>query len=192
MFDAVQEQLKENQKRCRQRKSAARHLLQGLVVCKCCRYAFYGRADPKNKSYVYYRCTGTEAARFGGHRVCDNKPVHKDALDQAVWNDVRSLLADPARIEEELNRRLDRNDDAEKQSGKKLQLQADKINRGIDRRATRNTAGSGGFAGKSRVLCLYRIGRGSNCHVLVFDAVNWDNPRARASGAVSAAKGTFS
>src|SRR5580704_3167611 len=107
LFDAVGEQLKENQKRCRQRGVASRHLLQGLVVCKCCRYAFYGRANPGNKRYVYYRCSGTESGRFGGHRLCDNKPVPKDALDQAVWNDVRSLLADPARIEEELNRRLE-------------------------------------------------------------------------------------
>jgi len=132
LFNAVGEQLKENQKRCRQRHTA-RHLLQGLVVCECCRYGFYGRACSGSKPYVYYRCSGTDPGRFGGHRVCDNKPVSRDALDRAVWDDVRSLLANPKRVEEELNRRMNRDDDPEKNYGKKLKSQIDKVNRGISR-----------------------------------------------------------
>jgi site-specific DNA recombinase len=133
LFDAVGEQLKENQKRCRQRRQGAHHLLAGLVVCKCCRYAFYARASARDKSYAYYRCSGTDSSRFGGQRACDNKPVREQALDQAVWEDVRSLLADPTRIEEELNRRLGREGDTEQEYDKTLQLQIDKVNRGISR-----------------------------------------------------------
>jgi site-specific DNA recombinase len=131
LFDTVAEQLEENKKRCRRGK--ARHLLQGLVVCKRCGYAFYGHTSSANKSHVYYRCSGTESARFGGHAVCDNKPVCRDALDQAVWQDVRSLLADPTRIETELHRRLDQDGPGGKDLSKKLQSQIDKVKRGIAR-----------------------------------------------------------
>jgi hypothetical protein len=79
--------------------------------------------------------------RFGGHRVCDNKPVSRDALDQAVWDDVRSLLANPKRIEEELDRRMNRDEDPEKTHGKKLKLQIGKVNRGISRLVDAYTEG---------------------------------------------------
>jgi site-specific DNA recombinase len=103
------------------------------VVCKRCRYAYYGRAGSGKKPYVYYRCSGTDPGRFGGQRVCDNKPLATAALDQAVWDDVRSLLADPARIEEELNRRLGREQESEKHSSDQLQSQIARINRCIGR-----------------------------------------------------------
>jgi site-specific DNA recombinase len=41
LFEAVAEQLAENRRRARQRQRGARNLLQGLVVCKRCGYAFY-------------------------------------------------------------------------------------------------------------------------------------------------------
>ena len=43
LYELVQEQLEENRSRARQRRRGARHLLQGLVVCKRCGYAFYGK-----------------------------------------------------------------------------------------------------------------------------------------------------
>ena len=53
LFEAVREQLAENQKVSRQRKRGAKYLLQGLVVCDCCGYAYYGkpvsRASAKEK-----------------------------------------------------------------------------------------------------------------------------------------------
>jgi len=112
LFDAVQEQLAENRRRSRQRKRGARHLLQGLLVCKQCGYAYYGKAvslsagKGKKRSYAYYRCTGTDAYRFGGQRVCWNRQVRTDLLEQAVWEDVCSLLSDPKRVEQEYRRRL--------------------------------------------------------------------------------------
>jgi site-specific DNA recombinase len=68
------------------------------------------------------------------HRVCTNKQVRQDLLDEAVWNDVRSLLADPTRVERELHRRLDgEDDDPQRQSDQKLHAQIDKTRRGIAR-----------------------------------------------------------
>ncbi|MHC4215771.1 MAG: recombinase family protein [Planctomycetota bacterium] len=112
LFDSVQEQLAENKKRHRQRKRGASYLLQGLLVCKKCGYAYYGKpvsnsaAKGKKRSYAYYRCIGSDAYRFGGQRICCNKQVRTDMLEQSVWEDVCSLLRNPQRIEQEYKRRL--------------------------------------------------------------------------------------
>ena len=111
LFSAVQEQLTENQRRGRERQRGTCYLLQGLLECQCCGYAFYGskynRNTAKGKiSYVYYRCLGTDAHRFGGQRVCENKQVRTDKLDEAVWNDVCELLRHPNLLRKEYERRL--------------------------------------------------------------------------------------
>ena len=46
------------------------------------------------------------AYRFGGQRVCDNKQLRTDLLEEAVWQDVCLLLTDPQRVEKEYKRRL--------------------------------------------------------------------------------------
>jgi site-specific DNA recombinase len=121
LFEAVAEQLEENKKRQRQSARGARYLLQGLVVCKRCGHAFYGkpvsRSSAKGKTcYAYYRCIGTDAYRFGGERICSIGQVRTDVLETAVWQDVRALLADPSRIQQEYERRL---------SGKQEESQSD-------------------------------------------------------------------
>ena len=112
LFAAVQAQLIENRQRHRQHARGNRHLLQGLLVCKQCEYAYYGKpvsrsaAKGKLRHYCYYRCTGSDAYRFGGQRVCHNKQLRSDLLDAAVWEDVKSLLKHPERIAQEHQRRL--------------------------------------------------------------------------------------
>jgi site-specific DNA recombinase len=111
LFGAVQAQLEENRQRRRDRPRGGRYLVQGLVVCKRCGYACYGkpvsRAAAKGKvPYAYYRCTGTDAYRFGGQRLCWNKQIRTDVLDAAVWEDVRHLLSEPERVRAEYERRL--------------------------------------------------------------------------------------
>jgi site-specific DNA recombinase len=113
LFDAVQAQLEENRQRKRARPPGGGYLLQGLIVCKRCGYGCYGkptsRASAKGRiPYAYYRCTGSDAYRFGGQRLCWNKQVRTDVLDAAVWEDVRSLLAEPERIRAEYERRLEK------------------------------------------------------------------------------------
>ena len=44
LFDTVQDQLAENRRRSRTGQRGAKYLLQGLLVCGCCGYAFYGKA----------------------------------------------------------------------------------------------------------------------------------------------------
>lgn len=113
LFDAVAEQLAENRARNRRTKRGVRHLLQGLLVCQGCGHTFYGKpvslssGKGKRRDYAYYRCIGMDAYRFGGQRICDNKQVRTDLLEEVVWEDVRSLLSEPERIEREYRRRLD-------------------------------------------------------------------------------------
>ncbi len=112
LFAAVEERLQENRSKQRQRQQGVKYLLQGLVVCARCGYAFCGkglhcttRANGR-RDYGYYRCTGNDAHRFGGERICHNLAVRADRLEEVVWRDVRSLLQDPQRIEREYQRRL--------------------------------------------------------------------------------------
>lgn len=112
LFDTVQTQLEENRRRVRSGQRGAKYLLQGLLVCGCCGYAFYGKPlsasarKHRPRDYAYYRCVGSDAYRFGGQRLCDNQPVRTDRLEQAVWSEVGRLLAEPARLADEYQRRL--------------------------------------------------------------------------------------
>jgi len=112
VFAAVREQLRENQRHARQSRRGALYLLQGLLHCQHCGYAFYGkRLSPsarkgKPRAYAYYRCLGTDAYRFGGERLCQNTQVRTDLLDLAVWREVCTLLDHPERLAEEYRRRL--------------------------------------------------------------------------------------
>jgi site-specific DNA recombinase len=140
LFSAAAEQLAENRQRNRQRRRGARHLLQGLVVCKHCGYALYGKpvspaaAKGKKRSYAYYRCIGMDAYRFGGQRICWNKQVRTDVLEEAVWKDVCALLTDPEKIAGEYQRRLNgASKKADNKSRESLAKLMQKVKRGIAR-----------------------------------------------------------
>ena len=126
--------------RQRQGRRGARYLLQGLLTCECCGYAYYGKqislrsGKGKKRRYAYYRCTGTDAYRFGGQGVCHNKQVRTDLLEEAVWADVCALLKNPSRIEAEYERRLHNKDsDKESKGGRQLEVLIQKVKRGIAR-----------------------------------------------------------
>ena len=60
-------------------------LLQGLTACAGCGYAYYRTsARTTNKKIFYYQCLGSDDYRYEGGRVCTNKPVRADHLDQIV------------------------------------------------------------------------------------------------------------
>lgn len=117
----------------------ARYLLQGLVTCKLCGYAYYGKAisnrsaKGKPRNYAYYRCIGTDAYRFGGQRVCVNTQVRTDLLEEAVWTEVRKLLENPHRLEQEYHRRRQEPTSAIQESLTNLSAQIAKLRRGIGR-----------------------------------------------------------
>src|SRR5262249_2532963 len=85
-FALAQERLAAN------KKLSARHtktpsILQGLLVCAQCGYAFYrmstyARGQPGR--YRYYRCLGSDRRR-PGRSVCKARPVRVEQLDNLVW-----------------------------------------------------------------------------------------------------------
>jgi site-specific DNA recombinase len=104
LFESAQEQLTENRKLARlrrqrrqrrqRRRSAPLRLLQGLTVCGQCRYAYYAKTVTKaaakghRRDYAYYRCVGTDAYRFGAHRICD---IYRyEPIGSISWYGVRS------------------------------------------------------------------------------------------------------
>jgi site-specific DNA recombinase len=139
VFAAVQEQLRENKRHARQSSRGALYLLQGLLQCQHCGYAFYGkRLSPsarkgKPRAYAYYRCLGTDAYRFGGERICHNTQVRTDLLDLAVWQEVCTLLAHPERLAEEYRRRLQPETHAQRTPLATVEGQISKLRQGVAR-----------------------------------------------------------
>jgi site-specific DNA recombinase len=139
LFTAVQEQLRENQRHARQSRRGALYVLQGLVQCQHCGYAYYGkRLSPSvrkghPRAYAYYRCLGTEAYRFGGERVCQNTQGRTDLLDLAVWQEVGALLAQPERLAEEYRRRVSADSPPKRTILTTLEAQLGKLRRGLAR-----------------------------------------------------------
>jgi site-specific DNA recombinase len=141
LFAAVQEQLAENRRRNRQNRRGQRYLLQGLLVCRRCGYAYYGKAispraaKGKRRDYAYYRCCGSDAYRFGGQRLCTNPQLRTDRADAAVWREVQQLLQDPGMITAEYERRLHQaqHPDADRPDLVTAEAQIAKLRRGIAR-----------------------------------------------------------
>jgi site-specific DNA recombinase len=106
-FARVQQRLADN-KRFAARGARVPSLLQGLAACAACGYGYYRTSTrTTNKKIYYYRCLGSDDYRCEGGRVCQNKPVRADYLDRVVWDHVVCLLADPALIRAEIDKRLE-------------------------------------------------------------------------------------
>ena len=140
-FEAAQLQLDENRKRKREGRRRPGWLLQGLIVCRRCGYAFYGKmargiiGGRQPADYGYYRCAGTDAHRFGGQATCDNRSVRSGKLEQAVWAEVQAVLENPARVAEEYQRRIAdaQGRDGARQDVDSVDGQIARLRRGIDR-----------------------------------------------------------
>jgi site-specific DNA recombinase len=141
LFEAANEQLAENRRRYRQARRGARFLLQGLLVCPACGYAWcgqprYGKSRPaaQERPEGYYRCAGRMRGGTPSDRgsACAAKPIRTRDLDEAVWRDVCQLLREPQRLEAEYERRLEHPDDPSPTS-KSLASRGTQLKRGIAR-----------------------------------------------------------
>jgi site-specific DNA recombinase len=110
LFAVVSEQLETNRRRHRQRQQQV-FLLSGLLVCQRCGSAYCGQRAYRQRgapAYIYYRCLGSDRHRFAGEELCTNRGLNGALLEAAVWADVCRLLQDPSRVQQELERRLER------------------------------------------------------------------------------------
>lgn len=135
-FARVPELLKENKIRSR-RRTIEPSIVQGLVSCQKCGYAFSRTSTQTSARKIhYYKCLGSNSWRKLGGPVCDNgRFVRQDLLDQIVWAEVIRLLEDPALIQQELNRRLEaaRSSDPTKKREQSLQRESAHVGKSIER-----------------------------------------------------------
>jgi site-specific DNA recombinase len=105
-FALAQERLQQN------KVFASRHtkeptLLQGMLICKLCGYAYYRTSTRTSaRKLYYYRCLGSDHWRYLKGRVCTNWPVRQDYLDDLVWSEVIELLENPDLVSKEMERRV--------------------------------------------------------------------------------------
>lgn len=137
-FARVQELLHENKIRSR-RRTITPSVVQGLVSCQKCGYAFSRTSTHTSaRKILYYKCIGSDSWRKLGGPVCDNRMVRQDLLDQIVWTEVIRLLEDPTLIQQELDRRLlaARSSDPTKKRELSLQRELIRVGKSIERLLT--------------------------------------------------------
>ncbi len=135
-FARAQQLLQENKIRSR-RRTIEPSVVQGLVSCQKCGYAF-SRVSTRTsaRKIHYYKCIGSDSWRKLGGPICDNRRlVRQDLLDQIVWAEVIRLLEEPTLIQQELDRRLAaaRSSDPTKKHEQSLQRELIHVGKGIER-----------------------------------------------------------
>jgi len=135
-FTRAQELLEENKVRSR-RRTIEPSIVQGLVSCQKCGYAFSRSSTQTSARKIhYYKCIGSDSWRKLGGPVCDNsRMIRQDLLDQIVWAEVMKLLEDSTLIQQELDRRLAaaRSSDPTKKREQSLQRELVHVGKGIER-----------------------------------------------------------
>src|SRR3954453_22130956 len=138
-FARAQELLQENKKRSR-RRTIEPSIVQGLVSCQKCGYAFARTSTQTTARKIhYYKCIGSDGWRKLGGPVCDNgRFVRQDLLDQIVWAEVIRLPEDPTLIQTELDRRLAaaRSSDPAQKRVQSLERELTHVGKGIERLLT--------------------------------------------------------
>ena len=94
---ALVQQRSERNSRFSPRNTRRPSLLQGILVCRECGYAYY-RCSTRSKNgklREYYRCSGTDGHRRPEGRVCENRPVRLTEIDELVWGRVLATARGP-------------------------------------------------------------------------------------------------
>src|SRR5438309_648480 len=135
-FARAQELLYHNKIRSR-RRTIAPSVVQGLVSCAKCGYAFSRTSTQTSARKIhYYKCIGSDSWRKLGGPVCDNgRFIRQEILDQIVWAEVIRLLEDPTLIQQELDRRLvaARASDPTRKREQSLQRELTHVGKGVER-----------------------------------------------------------
>ena len=135
-FARAQELLHQNKIRSR-RRTIAPSVVQGLVSCAKCGYAFSRTSTQTSARKIhYYKCIGSDGWRKLGGPVCDNGGfVRQELLDQIVWAEVIRLLEEPALLQQELDRRLvaARASDPTRKREQGVQRELTHVGKGIER-----------------------------------------------------------
>ena len=135
IFSLAEERLEKN-KRYAKRRTKEPTLLQGMMACNKCGYA-YSRSSARTskRKIYYYRCLGSDNFRYENGAICDSKPIRQDYLDELVWSQVLKLLESPDLIRSEIQRRIELVRDSNPVKQKKDQLERDivRIRKSMDK-----------------------------------------------------------
>ena len=135
-FARAQELLEQNKIRSR-RRTIAPSVVQGLISCAKCGYAFSRTSTQTSARKIhYYKCIGSDSWRKLGGPVCDNgRFIRQELLDEIVWAEVIRLLEDPTLIQQELDRRLAAAHDSDptRKREQSLQRELTYVGKGIER-----------------------------------------------------------
>jgi site-specific DNA recombinase len=135
-FARAQELLQKNKIRSR-RRTIEPSIVQGMVSCQKCGYAFSRTSTYTSARKIhYYKCIGSDSWRKLGGPVCDNgRFVRQELLDHIVWTEVIRLLEEPTLIQQELDRRLAaaRSSDPAKKREQSLQRELVHVGKSIER-----------------------------------------------------------
>ena len=134
-FALAQERLEKN-KRLSPRRTIEPTLLQGMLVCAECGYAFYRCSTRTSRRKIYYyRCLGSDAYRHLNGPLCHNRPIRQDYLDRIVWQQVIQLLEDPDLVRTEIQRRIKeiRDSNPTKRRKEALNKEITRVQKGIEK-----------------------------------------------------------
>src|SRR2546425_2901510 len=102
-FEAAQHRLDRHVHMARRNNTTYAYLLRGLVSCGQCRLACGGRT--LHPGYPFYFCRGrTDSLRLALGERCTARYAPAQALDDLVWQDLCSVLREPALMTHELAR----------------------------------------------------------------------------------------
>jgi site-specific DNA recombinase len=100
-WDRAQEQLARNAALSFRNNTRHSYLLRCLLTCEACGLAMYGITRPATvrlPQRQYYECHGKDCILSARTSVCPSRTIKAETIEQAVWQHVASLLAEPARL----------------------------------------------------------------------------------------------
>ena len=81
--------------------------------------------------FRYYRCSGTDAYRFGGERICSNTQIRAESLETEIWENVCKIVRNPGSLQQEDQDSKQR--DALLENVDTLRAQRQKLRHGLER-----------------------------------------------------------
>ncbi len=112
LYAKTRRQAEENARFAPRNNRKGRHLLSSLAHCQECGYALYAftqtRARRDGTHASYYRCLGMDGQKRPEGRVCSQRPIPIDSIDQAFWRQVKRLILSPEVVLKEYTERTEK------------------------------------------------------------------------------------
>jgi site-specific DNA recombinase len=103
LFDQAQE-VKDKTKKLYSNKTIYEYLLRGFAICGECGSPLVGTC--LKKKHRYYKCSGTYDT-YTRSKICDAKLIPSDLVEDAVWQKVKSVLANPELLLSEVGKQTE-------------------------------------------------------------------------------------